>query len=225
MSADPRIYMDDEIIQKRDEAYRNSRERLFELLWAYLIQGTPAAAPRYLLEEPYRSAAGVIVHSMELFIMGHEYSHIRLGHVDETKTVKSSKIPDVEEFAYSWNQEYEADRYGALLAIEAMRRLGYNDSVDYIGADLSLIGFHILSCAERTIETGQEVDVSYDDRSESHPSSNDRRKALTSLLTNQLGKNEISGIHQVEVIIEKLWSDICPILTKGDNRKLHPHFS
>jgi hypothetical protein len=224
-SADPEIYTDDEIIQMRDEASYNSAQRLFELLWAYLIEGTPAAAPKYLLQEPYRSAAGVLVHSMEFFIMGHEYSHIRLGHVDETKTVKSQNIPDVEEFEYSWNQEYEADKYGALLATEAMRQLGYGDSIGYIGSELSLIGFHLLNRASSIIETGQEVNSSYNDSSESHPSSNDRRKTLASLLANQIGENDISGIRELEAIIEKLWSKICPILTKGHNRRLHPHFS
>jgi hypothetical protein len=145
--------------------------------------------------------------------------------VDETKTVKSQNIPDVEEFEYSWNQEYEADKYGALLATEAMRQLGYGDSIGYIGSELSLIGFHLLNRASSIIETGQEVNSSYNDSSESHPSSNDRRKTLASLLANQIGENDISGIRELEAIIEKLWSKICPILTKGHNRRLHPHFS
>lgn len=72
-------------VTKKIDANPEILNRFIQVLFAYLLEGRPSAAPPYILEEPYMNLAEILIDSMELFVMGHEYEHIINNHFLEKK--------------------------------------------------------------------------------------------------------------------------------------------
>src|SRR4051812_7837907 len=94
-------------------------------------------APQYILED--RTAqliASWLTQASELFILGHEYGHVICGH-GTNKRMISSEIANenVKEVRFSWEQEFEADSVGLMLAMEYYGRIG-NFAIGYTGAEM-----------------------------------------------------------------------------------------
>lgn len=100
--------------------------RLRELVTALLLDGRPRNAPQYFLLAPRSTIAGIFLDAVELFVMGHEYAHVALGHLTKARSMTPPvQAPEVFEILpESWQAEYEADALGAMLAIRASAQYG-----------------------------------------------------------------------------------------------------
>lgn len=57
-------------------------QRFCELVRAYMLEGHPDRAPRWLPRKSHLALHGTLLSVMELFLIGHEYGHVLLGHLD-----------------------------------------------------------------------------------------------------------------------------------------------
>src|SRR6266581_1222682 len=60
--------------------------RLGDLLIAYVATGLPMHAQQYFCEPSHVKIASYFRHSMELFVLGHEYAHVMLGDMADAGT-------------------------------------------------------------------------------------------------------------------------------------------
>ncbi len=162
---------------------------------------------------------------MEVFIVGHEYAHILLGHVNSNFTKKNLLNDKIETLLFSWKQEYNADELGFPLMLDGLRNVGYeNDYVSYCGAEAFFSAFEVLERAKCLIKSGDEEqywrNCSKSGEIGDHPSSEKRRDALRIQMTQVYGEEPIRSSQIVESIIKILWERTKPnILT--NQKKLY----
>lgn len=183
--------------------------RFQELLLAPVAIGTTSAVSQYYLEPPYDVISMGIANAMEFFVMGHEYSHIRLRHLesDEIEVIESD-ISSIGEINYSKQMEFDADRYGLLLAIDAMYGRGYDISNAYIGFDLLFTFSDILTRSTSILNYGDEKSYyQLENSDDTHPTFIERRNKIRSFVGEQYGDNEVVGGIISEKISEELWAD------------------
>ena len=113
------IRIDSDGIRSRTDSDPSVVGRFLEVVMAYAVAGDPGFAPQYFPEPQYSLLAARLRDCMELFVMGHEYAHIILGHLTSANGAVLARMNNAEEVAYSWQQEYEADMLGANLMMRA----------------------------------------------------------------------------------------------------------
>ena len=200
--------------------------RFQEVLLAYLLHGRANFAPPHSPEEPHAMLAGFLTHSMELFILGHEYGHIISGHLDRPQkfvpALEGKGIKQVKEIEYGWTQELEADERGLELMLAAMRRDGTDPALSYWGTEL------FFSCVE-IVERGVSV-IAKGKESERpptwHPPPARRRENLRRKMKGSVGREAAKPAMEVgktvQRIIENLWRTTRPSLRKLHEQKERP---
>jgi hypothetical protein len=155
-------------------------DRFQDLMKSYLIGGKSSAAERYILEDLYNTPALILRRSMELFIMGHEYSHILAGHLDHRQIVPRSLVEhQVNEIKYLWEQEHQADILGSSLAILAMKRYEKVDfAFSYWGADIFFTALDTIEKGKIILSTGEKNYIYQIEEHSSHPPPLSRRGML-----------------------------------------------
>jgi hypothetical protein len=218
-----------EEIRKRIETHPEPRRRFQEVLAAYLLAGTPSAAPPYFQAQPHATLSSILRQSMELFILGHEYGHFIGNHLQEGRQVKAAIGNEkVTEIMRSWSDEFEADVYGLQLSVAAMRKTGHDTALGYWGADFF---FTMLDSVERALHiltTGKEADLDGKNAApSSHPPPALRRQYLRNAV-NKLFKNDADPIGLAEALqfsTELLWEKTKPMFMDAYKDGRRPHSS
>jgi hypothetical protein len=135
--------------------------------------------------------ARLLKESLEYFVLGHEYAHIILGHLDATPTRKAVlPAADAEALNYSWLQEHAADALGVVLSIYVFGAPAHGDSLGaaMMGVNLFFDALDVMDRAIALLHTGDE-----DARQlGSHPPADLRKEVLRDNLP---------------VIAERVWGD------------------
>jgi len=77
-----------------------------------------------LYDETYLPFLCDIEDATYLWIVAHEYAHLLLGHLDgKEPTTKKLNDIDVQAIDFSWQQEYDADSLGAVIAMQSFSSL------------------------------------------------------------------------------------------------------
>jgi hypothetical protein len=122
-NGDIELSLDAERVAARVANHPDVFERFADVKLSYVIDGNPAKAKQVYPEADYFVAAASLTHSMELFVLGHEYGHLVHGHLDGSRVEVAAALPnaiDAKPIEYSWEQEYEADDVGLVLCIATM---------------------------------------------------------------------------------------------------------
>jgi hypothetical protein len=92
-------------------ADKRFHDRFFDALYNHVVLGRASAAQQYLLPEPANSLATSLRHTMELFIVAHEYGHIIQGHLTKVPQQPKPETTRSGEFVYQpeWLEELAAD--------------------------------------------------------------------------------------------------------------------
>ena len=72
----------------------------------------------YEISLKYNRSLADLCFAMEAFAMGHEYSHILIGHTTEESFKKKYSLEGLSQIFYSQYQEYEADHLALSLTLE-----------------------------------------------------------------------------------------------------------
>ncbi|MBI3254066.1 MAG: hypothetical protein HYZ56_05165, partial [Nitrosopumilales archaeon] len=104
-------------------------QRFQELIVAFVTTGRATPASQYFLDPKYYPFLTHLRLAMEVFIVGHEYAHIMLGHVDTNYTRKNVVMEDISSVIFSWEQESSADYLGLPLMIEGLRNSAHSHPI------------------------------------------------------------------------------------------------
>ncbi len=98
-------------------------DQLQATLQAYLVEGDPRRAAVPPIGDSHVMTAAILLRSLELFALGHEYGHIVAGHSDNLGPNPSTDAT----VRYNWDTEYGADSVGVSLMTSVMGdfRLGF----------------------------------------------------------------------------------------------------
>ena len=203
-------------IEEEDEIF----ERFKDLIIGFLLTGRATSASQYILEAPFNNISDHLRLSMEVFIMGHEYAHILLRHLDSAETSKQVlDSEDVFNISYSWQQEFDADGLGLPLMITALHEQGrqYLD-LSYCGADLFFSSYEIIERAKCILKNSTDEfywkEGKIDGKLGVHPPSEKRREHLRKIMEYQFGSESLKRSILIEKIINILWDKLKPELIK-----------
>jgi len=109
------LSMDD--VTERIEADPEIAARFADIIVNF-AKGSLDQAGHHLMPPGYFNFARQLCDSLEYFVLGHEYAHILLGHLDTT-AARKGVVPatEAEVLAYSWQQEHAADWMGMILSV------------------------------------------------------------------------------------------------------------
>jgi hypothetical protein len=93
------------------DAHPDLLDQVNRILHAYLVQGDPRTIPSYALDNSRLMTAGVLLRSLELFVLGHEYGHFVASPSDNLGP-NPSRDPSIRA---NWDKEYGADIVGLSL--------------------------------------------------------------------------------------------------------------
>jgi len=218
-----RLLFDHDSIQQRLSEAPAIYDRFLQVLDAMVMLGNVYRSPIYLpMEEIRQVFTSFLTKGSQHFLMGHEYGHVIAGHTSRSKTMQVLfGGEEIAQINTSWEQEFEADRLGLVLALVSMsneEEFEYDINYLYWGIDFGLSAFNILEKALSTVIYGNEKQWS----SATHPSSYERRcklrESLQEVLLSTWGETEeqkkalIKGTAKflklgkdLEVILEILW--------------------
>lgn len=205
-----------EQIEKNMEIFN----RFKELIMGFLLTGYASSASQYILEAPFNKIADHLRLSMEVFIMGHEYAHILLRHLDSKETTKQTLNSEgTFNIIYSWQLEFDADRLGLPLMITALDEQGreYTD-LSYCGADLFFSSYEIIEKAKSILKNGTDDFYWNDGKTDNigtHPPSEKRRENLRKTAEYQFGSKFLTLSKLIEKIIQILWDKLRPELIEN----------
>jgi hypothetical protein len=165
--------------------------RLFiDIFRAYLVEGDVLRGRRFLLSETRLLLNFQLVTSAELFVLGHEYGHIILGHLGTSKPRAAALGgSEVRELPFGWDEEYAADIKGLELMIEAMRGFRFYVPLSVLGPGLFLAAEDMLERVKKGLHDGS-FDLGVPEETRSHPPAFVRLLALEESLKNSLGRDQ-----------------------------------
>jgi hypothetical protein len=208
-------------IAQRIDSDKSVVYRFADVLLAYAATGQPSRAQPYLPEVHYGRLAEVLRRSMELFVMGHEYAHIILGHLSTAQSTET-KLSEAEMLEYSWGQEYEADLMGSSLMMRVMARDGMDASLSYWGCDFFFSAIDVMDKAVSVLNGEEETAMKLG----SHPPTKERREMLRQLLPEMIGEkhaNDALGLSRIlEDVTDLLWQRTRPVIASARSRGVRP---
>jgi len=204
-------------VTERIEANPEVAGRFANIIITYADTGSLAQAGLHLMPPGYFRLSSQLQIALVYFVLGHEYAHILLGHLD---TARKGVLPatEAEALEYSWQQELSADRMGMVLSINACIEHNSMDIYNgFLGIGLYFDALDVMDRAVSLLQTGDENARQLG----SHPPSDLRKQRLRDFLP-QLGGGEPANAERVETalalaevqgeIIRLLWERTRPIL-------------
>lgn len=168
----------------------------------------------------YGNLASQLEGSLNYFVLGHEYAHVLLGHLD-TAASRAGVLPvtEAEALVYSWQQELTADLLGGLLGLQASVNHGKNHAgIAFMAINLFFDALDVMDRAVSLLQTGDEEALQLG----SHPPSYLRKQRLRESLSKmaEMQPDFFGNWMQIpfklgevqEEIIRLLWDRTRPIL-------------
>jgi len=200
-------------------------ERFFDVIQAYVVAGYPHAARPYIPHPRYAGLASILTDTMEHFIIGHEYGHCVLGHLEDGSPQKAAfgDGQEVDLLSLPWKQELEADYMGFMVAMEAMDRQNLHFSLYYCGMEALFATMTVVERAVSILRFGEVREQVLD----SHPPSDIRRMGLRMHLEKAVGEEGSAGAvelaNKVTAIIEMMWVLTEPRFQEMREQGVQPH--
>ncbi len=206
-------------VTERIEADPEVAERFADIVVTYAVDGSLERAGHHLLPPGYLNLAAMLSNSLEYFVVGHEYAHILLSHLDTTAACKGVlAAAEAEALAYSWAQEIDADWLGTVLSINAgIAHENRDIDFGFLGISLFFDALDVMDRAVALLQTGDENARQLG----SHPPSDLRKQRLRDLLPRLAGDDpaiadrvrRALGLAEVQgEIIRLLWDRTRPQL-------------
>lgn len=205
------------------------RSRLFsDLLLAYATSGRPGAI-NPLPIELNRGTLSSLVSIMLLFVLGHEYAHVVLGHLPQADRQSGLLPHDTPALVYSWSHELDADMIGIRLAADAAAQDGVAFATVLRGADLLFSAMDIMDRAVALLRSGDELAA----RLGSHPPGTLRRDSLRRMVRQVKASGArgvigtaIKAAEQQQQDLDDLWIAARPVLTREHlaGTRVHPRW-
>lgn len=197
---------------------KTSMDRFSRILLAYLFLGNPIEGGFFTIQGREADMAGRIEQSMKLFAMGHEYGHILDAHTAPNDSVTFSLGSRSWRLARrSLTQEYDADRHGLRLMVEAMKTPFSDNVLSLAGADVLLCCIGIVERALSIAKNGYEAER----ESGTHPPIGRRRDNLRMIIQSEYADSQTAFAMMImfEMILNTLFEGVKPLLFKYHREK------
>jgi hypothetical protein len=204
-----RFHADIESVAERINSDTSLSYRLIDLVLGYVVGGSPHKAEPYIPSRKYIGLLSVWRDAMEYFILGHEYGHARLGHLD-SRLVALIHRDGYDELPASWQQEFEADHFGLVVTMSCLSKQGFAPSLSYAGIEAFFCGLELI---ERTLAQFRGEEFS-DQGTSTHPPAQLRRAALRKGLEHLVDSEENNSAIGLAGILEKVLDLVKPQLQK-----------
>jgi hypothetical protein len=187
-----------------------------ELMAAFILDNEITSVPVTVLPYQLHSIHGIMLTSVESFVMGHEYGHVLKKHainsnsealfINQSLAIKSNP---------NWEQEFEADKIGIVLSTIAQSQF-------QLGTDFSLLGAGIYFSLESII--GEAMQIKHNTRAldqsqVSHPPSKERLERVIKVLAAEFSEEQLLEASflsdSIIQVIEYLWLGCKPIIQSG----------
>jgi hypothetical protein len=143
-------------IAERIEAVPEIASRFASIVITYAITGGigPIFDDKLVPPPDYADLGSRLRTSLMFFVLGHEYAHITMGHLD-TASSRKGVLPaaEVEALVYSWQQELDADFHGMLLSLYTT---GPAFKFAFLGSGLFFDAMDVMDRAVALLQTGDE---------------------------------------------------------------------
>lgn len=182
---------------------KNILTRFFDLMLACLYTNEPPRAKPYFINSEYDSFCQIVRHSFETFVVAHEYSHFMLGHLKDSHEKNIIKIDssDIEHIYHNWNDELQADLYGAMLTLHIMRSKGYDLHLGMLGIVVCIKSLELFEKLS-AMRANSEYDLN--ELSSTHPPAYIREKSII----NTLFENEENELFStISSVIDSFWDE------------------
>jgi hypothetical protein len=163
-------------------------QRFTDLVTSYAVTGRVVGAGAFYAPPGYFTMGSMLSRSLQYFVLGHEYAHILVGHLDSVAPQRGVlPVVEAEAMAYSWQQELDADWLGMVLSINAGAEHGEMDVfAGFAGIGLFFDALEVMDQAVALLQTGDENARQLG----SHPPAALRRRRLRDFLPQLLGEGE-----------------------------------
>lgn len=182
--------------------------RFVEILKAYVVHGNPARVPHAFFDPSKMTAAMLLLRSMEMFILAHEYAHIFMGHLTDEVPAAGSGIDEVD---WNWDQELEADEVGFSLMARTLQDQGVPLPLCYWGTEAFFGSMAILEKCRSLLQGGPEDG---ERGSPTHPPMTARRdrlrKILPQLVTPDESAEALALGRGIQATLDVLWQASLP---------------
>lgn len=189
---------------KADLDVHLQNETLTERFNDFFLNSTnhyPSDSDQYLLDKDrIEHLSSLLLDSLEYFIIGHEYGHIHLDHLD-TSSLKSVSLnltnSDLMKINTSWEQEFQADNVGAQIIIE-MDEGGYKFPYSVLGPDLLFSFFHY-----KNIFSSKDKD-SVRQESDTHPAPLERKRLVREYILSKYSPKDKEILNKTYNMIDNI---------------------
>ncbi len=156
-------------------------ERFRDLLHTYATTGSTSRSKQYDPESDYVHMLNILRDGMELFVVAHEFGHVKAGHLSELLSHLGLNSDELNAGNASHRQEHEADLLGLVLTLQTMASSGYDAALAYVGVELFFVSLELAERSRHMVRHGS--DAGYvETSSETHPSGSERRMFLREAL-------------------------------------------
>jgi hypothetical protein len=188
LSAEPNI-------DRAVDAHPEILDQLNRVLHAYLVLGDPRRIRQWTIDKSRVATAALLLRSLELFALGHEYGHAAAGH-DDNLGPNPSPDPAVRR---NWDDEYGADRVGISLMYGVMGDL----SLSFLGAVNLFACFEVFDRCRAILSTGR-----FDPRATSptHPPHLVRAQQLRAVIREDHAAAETEGAIRLANQLDSFWN-------------------
>jgi hypothetical protein len=173
---------------------------LNRVLHAYLVDGDPRRVRPFAIDNSRIATAALLLRSLELFVLGHEYGHAAAGHSDNLGP-NPSPDPAVRR---DWDDEYGADRVGVSLMYGVMEDL----TMSFWGAINLFACLEIFDRCRSILATGR-----FDPKatSRTHPPHLVRAQQLRTVVREDHGGADAESAIRLADQLDSFWSRLWQI--------------
>jgi hypothetical protein len=191
-------------------------DEFVNVLLTYVITGCPAGSDT--LPPPSKEPWLImLLTAVEMFIIGHEYGHVEAGHLNDVSYCRRILgACEVDEAAYLWSQEFEADLVGSAISIHTLHKVHRMPlGLAFCGSDIFFNALDRMDCAISILATGKEGII----RAASHPPALSRRDKLRSNISRVMygkdGAFPLDVAVNLELLFNELWTRAKPKLEQA----------
>lgn len=196
-------------------------QAFYEIFEAYYYVGDITAGRRIRVTDNEHVVANIMEQCMETFIVGHEFGHFSLNHLERSTTIRS-KIDgsEVEEIKLAHNEEFEADRFGLVLMLHACSGVCPDRVFAVVGASLFFSILQVVETTQSLVFDG--VDQVMNSRT--HPPARLRQRNLLEIASVTLKNNWPESVGPA-MSTASLADDVCQAWLRRSKEKFQINFN
>jgi hypothetical protein len=177
------------------DAHPDLLDQVNRILHAYLVQGDPRTIPSYRLQNSQGITAMLLLRSLELFVLGHEYGHF-VGSRTDSLGLNLPRDPSIRA---NWDKEYRAD----LLGLRVMHGVVGDVSLTFWAAVQFFVCMEVFDRCRSILTRG-----SFDDKvtSRTHPPNLARIQQLRAFIRGLRPGDETELAIELANELDSFWS-------------------